>query len=261
MLKSWSAVLTLSLVSGCAMPPKVPDAARSELAPTGKLRAGMNLGNALFTTKDAATGELRGVSVDVMRELASRLGVPVDFVVHATPGDVADASAAGTWDVAVLAIEQARAEKIAFSPAMTEIEATYVVHTNSPLRSVEQVDAPGTRISAPEKAGYELYLTRTLRNATLVRAKSVQASIDLFNERGADALAGLKPALLESMGRIPDGRLLEGKFMTVNHGLGVPRERSAAAEYLKAFVEDMKASGYVARSIERNGVQGLSPVR
>jgi polar amino acid transport system substrate-binding protein len=241
--------------------PKVPDAARSELAPTGKLRAGMNLGNALFTTKDAATGELRGVSVDVMRELASRLGVPVDFVVHATPGDVADASAAGTWDVAVLAIEQARAEKIAFSPAMTEIEATYVVHTNSPLRSVEQVDAPGTRISAPEKAGYELYLTRTLRNATLVRAKSVQASIDLFNERGADALAGLKPALLESMGRIPDGRMLEGKFMTVNHGLGVPRERPAAAAYLKAFVEEMKASGFVARSIERNGVQGLSPAR
>ena len=261
MLRTWSAVLALSLVSGCMTSPKVPDAARSELAPTGKLRAGMNLGNTLFTTKDAASGELRGVSVDVMRELASRLGVPVEFVVHATPGDVADASAAGTWDVAVLAIEQARAEKIAFSPAMTEIEATYVVQKNSPLQSVGQVDASGIRISAPEKAGYELYLTRTLRNATLVRTKSVQASIDLFNERRADALAGLKPALLESMGKIPDGRLLEGKFMTVNHGLGVPRERPAAAEYLKAFVEEMKASGFVARSIERHGVQGLSAVR
>jgi polar amino acid transport system substrate-binding protein len=106
-----------------------------------------------------------------------------------------------------------------------------------------------------------LYLTRTLRNATLVRAKGVQASIDLFNERRADALAGLKPALLESMGKMPDGRLLEGRFMTVNHGLGIPRERPAAAEYLKAFVEEMKASGFVARSIERHGVQGLSPVR
>jgi hypothetical protein len=126
---------------------------------------------------------------------------------------------------------------------MTEIEATYVVHKDSPLQSVGQVDTSGTRISAPEKAGYELYLTRTLRNATLVRTKGVQASIDLFNERRADALAGLKPALLESMGKIPDGRLLEGKFMTVNHGLGIPRERPAAAEYLKAFVEEMKASG------------------
>jgi polar amino acid transport system substrate-binding protein len=261
MLRTWPAVLALSLVSGCMTSPKVPDAARSELAPTGKLRAGMNLGNALFTTKDAATGELRGVSVDVMRELASRLGVPVEFVVHATPGDVADASAAGTWDVAVLAIEQARAERIAFSPAMTEIEATYVVQRNSPLQSVGQVDASGIRISAPDKAGYELYLTRTLRNATLVRTKSVQASIDLFNERRADALAGLKPALLESMSKIPDGRLLDGKFMTVNHGLGVPRERPAAAEYLKAFVEEMRASGFVARSIERHRVQGLSAVR
>jgi polar amino acid transport system substrate-binding protein len=260
MLRTWSAVLALSLVSSCMTSPKVPDVARSELAPTGNLRAGMNLGNALFTTKDAASGELRGVSVDVMRELASRLAVPVEFVVHATPGDVADAAAAGTWAVAILAIEQARAERIAFSPAMTAIEATYVVQRHSPLQSVGQIDASGIRIAAPEKAGYELYLTRTLRNATLVRAKGFQASIDLFNEGGADALAGLKPALLESMSKIPDGRLLDGKFMTVNHGLGVPRERSAAAAYLKTFVEEMKASGFVARSIERHGVQGLSAV-
>jgi polar amino acid transport system substrate-binding protein len=221
----------------------------------------MNLSNALFTTKDIATGELRGVSVDVMRELASRLGVPVDFVVHDTPGDVADASGAGTWDVAILAIEQTRAEKIAFSPAMTEIDATYVVHKDSALQSTEQVDTLGTRISTPEKAGYELYLTRTLRNATLVRTKGVQASIDLFNERRTDALAGLKPALLESMHKMPDSRLLEGKFMTVNHGLGTPRERPAATEYLKAFVEEMKSSGFVARSIERHGVQGLSALK
>jgi len=261
MLRAWPAVVMLSLLSGCATSPTVPEAARLELAPTGKLRAGMNLGNALFTTQDVATGELRGVSVDVMRELASRLGVPVEFVVHATPGDVADAAGTGTWDVAILAIEQTRAEKIAFSPAMTEIEATYVVHKDSPLRSVGQVDTSGTRISTQEKAGYELYLTRTLRNATLVRTKGVQASIDLFNERGADALAGLKPALLESMDKLPDGRLLDGTFMTVNHGLGIPRERPAAAAYLKTFVEEVNASGFVAHSIERHGVRGLSAVQ
>jgi len=212
-------------------------------------------------TKDAATGELRGVSVDLMHELAARLGIPVDFVVHATPGDVADASEKGTWDVAILAIEQARAQTIAFSAAMTEIEATYVVHKDSALRSVGQVDASGVRISAPEKAGYELYLTRTLRNATLIRTKGFQASIDLFNERSADALAGLKPALLESMNGMPDARLLDGKFMTVNHGLGIPRERRAGVEYLKAFAEEMNASGFVARSIERHGVRGLSAVK
>jgi polar amino acid transport system substrate-binding protein len=239
----------------------VSEAARLELAPTGKLRAGMNLGNALFTTKDAATGKLRGVSVDIMRELAGRLGVPVHFELYATPGEVADASEKGVWDVAILAIEQARAQTIAFSPAMTEIEATYAVHKDSALQSVAQVDASGVRISAPEKAGYELYLTRTLRNATLIRATSFQASIDLFNERRADALAGLKPALVESMNKMPDARLLDGKFTAVNHGLGVPRKQQAAAEYLKAFVEQMNASGFVARSIERNGVKGLAAVK
>jgi polar amino acid transport system substrate-binding protein len=261
MLRSFATALATMLIAGCATIAGVPDAARSELAPTGKLRAGMNLGNTLFTTKDAATGELRGVSVDLMRELASRLSVPVVFVVHASPGDVADAADKGTWDVAILAIAQARAQTIAFSPAITEIEATYVVHKDSALRSVGQVDASGIRISAPEKAGYELYLTQTLRNATLIRTKGSSASIDLFKDRRVDALAGLKPDLLNSMDKMPEARMLEGKFMTVNHGLGTPRARRAAAEYLKAFVEEMNASGFVARSIERHGVQGLSAVK
>jgi len=261
MLRSFSIALAAVLIAGCATSPAVPVAARSELAPTGKLRAGMNLANTLFTTKDAATGELRGVSVDLMRELASRLGVPLELVVHATPGDVADAVGKGTWDVAILAIAQARAQTIAFSPAITEIEATYVVHKNSVLRSVGQVDASGIRISAPEKAGYELYLTQTLRNATLTRTKGFQASLDLFKERRADAVAGLRPMLLASMDKMPDARLLEGRFMTVNHGLCTPSERRAAAEYLKAFAEEMNASGFVARSIERHGVLGLSAVK
>lgn len=261
MLRSVATVLAMVLIAGCAGSPGIPDAARSELAPTGTLRAGMNLSNTLFTTKDVATGELRGVSVDLMRELASRLAVRVDFVVHATPGDVADAVEKGTWDVAILAIAEARAKTIAFSPAITEIEATYVVHMDSALRSIGQVDSSGIRIAAPEKAGYELYLTQTLRNATLVRTKGFSASIDLFRERRADVLAGLKPALLASMNKLPDARLLEGRFMTVNHGLGTPRERRAAAEYLKAFVEDLHASGFLARSIERHGVQGLSAAK
>ncbi len=261
MLRSFATALATLLIVSCATSPGAPEAARSELAPTGKLRAGMNLGNALFTTQDAATGELRGVSVDLMRKLASRLHVSVDFVVYATPGDVADAVENGTWDVAILAIEPARAKKIAFSPAITEIEATYVVHTDLALRSVGQVDTSGVRIAAPERAGYELYLTRTLRNATLIRTNGFRASIDVFNEGRADAVAALKPTLLEAMDKMPDGRLLEGKFMTVNHGLGIPRERRAAAEYLKAFVEEMNTSGFVARSIERHGVKGLSAVK
>jgi polar amino acid transport system substrate-binding protein len=236
------------------------DGAREALAPTGRLRAGMNLGNALFTSKDASSGEVRGVSVDLMRELASRLGVPLELVMYATPGEVADAVDQGAWDVAILAIEEARARKIAFSPAMTEIEATYVVHEDSPLRSASEVDRPGVRIVAPAKAGYELYLTRTLRNATLTRTNGAQAAMEAFSRREADALPGLKPVLMSSLGKLPGARLVEGRFTAVNHGIGTPRERRAAAEYLRAFVEDINASGFVARSIERNGVKGLSAI-
>lgn len=261
MLRSPTAALSMTVVAGRASSPRASDAVRAELAPAGKLRAGMNLSNTLFTLKDPASGELSGVSVDLMRELASRLGVPVEFVVFPRPGDVADASGAGSWDVALLAIEQARAQTIAFSPPLTEIDGAYVVHKDSPLRSVAQVDAPGVRISLPNKAGYELYLTRTLQKAALVRTKDNQSSIDLFKQRGAEVLAGLKPALLDAMPNLPDARMLEGKFMTVNHGIGTPRSRTAAAEYLKAFVADVNASGFVARSIGRHGIKGLSAVK
>jgi polar amino acid transport system substrate-binding protein len=259
-LKYLAAAVALSSMAACTTSPAAPDAARSQLAPTGRLRAGMNLSNTLFTTKDAS-GELRGVSVDLMRELASRLGVPVDMVVYPTPGEVADDAGAGKWDVALLAIEPARAQTIAFSPPLTEIDGAYVVRKASPLRAVGEVDASGVRIAAPDKAGYELYLTRTLRDATLVRTRNLDGSMAAFNEGRVDAVAGLKPALLDVMAKLPDGRMLDGKFMTVNHGLGVPRERTAAAEYLKAFVADVTASGFVARSIERHKVQGLSAVK
>jgi polar amino acid transport system substrate-binding protein len=264
MIKTSAVVLASMITAGCASMPevtKVPAAARAELAPQGKLRAGMNLGNSLFTGKDKTTGELQGVSVDLMRELAARLGVPVDFVVHPMPGDVADASTKGTWDVAILAIEQSRAKTITFSPAITEIEASYMVRNDSPLRTAAQVDAAGIRIAAPDKAGYELYLTRTLRNATLVRAPSIQGAVDVFNEKRADTLSGLKPNLLDLMEKNKDVRLLEGNFMVVNHGLGTPVNKPAAAAYLKAFVEDMNASGFITRSIARHRVQGLNAVK
>ena len=256
------AAFALVVLAGCAGAPRAPDAAaRAELAPTGKLRAGMNTGNTLFTQRDPATGELRGVSVDLMRELASRLGVPLELVIHATPGQVADDAQKNTWDVTILAIEPARAKTIAFSPAITEIDATYMVRRDSPLRAVEQVDAPGVRIAAAAKAGYELYLTRTLKSATLVRTQGLQASLDALGRREADAVAALKPNLLTALPKLQDARLLDGRFMAVNHGLGTPAGKRAAAAYVKAFVEDLNASGFVARSIERHRVQGLSAVR
>jgi polar amino acid transport system substrate-binding protein len=204
---------------------------------------------------------LQGVSVDLMRELPSRLGVPVDFVVHATPGEVADNSTKGTWDVAILAIEQSRAKTITFWPPITEIEASYLVHKDSTLRSAGQVDASGIRIAVADKAGYELYLTRVIRNATLLRAPSLQGAVDLFNDRRGDTLAGLKPNLLDLREAKPETRLLEGSFIVVNHGMGTPSNRPAAAAFLKAFVEEMNTSGFVARAIARHGVKGLTAVK
>lgn len=261
MIKAMALTIATTLAAGCATAPQVTDAIRADLAPTGKLRGGMNLSNTLFTTKDAK-GELQGVSVDLINELGARLGVPVEFVVHPTPGEVADAVDRNTWDVATLAIEQARAARISFSPPMTEIEATYAVPKDSKITSVSQVDAAGIRISVPDKAGYELYLTRTIRNATLVKSKSTAAAVQLFKDRGADALGGLRPALLDTLPQMPDARLLEGNFMTVNHGLGTPRagRTGAGADYLKAFVDEMVASGFIARSIEKNGVKGLAAI-
>lgn len=221
----------------------------------------MNLGNALLTQKDPATGAIRGVSVDVMNELGRRLGVPVEFVMYATPGEVADAVDQGAWDVAILAIEQTRAERIAFSPGMTEIEVGYMVPKDSRIRNASEVDQPGVRIAVAEKAGYEGPLMRSVKHAQLVREKGQPATFDAFRTQGLEAYIGLKPALEELVAKMPGSRIVEGRFMTVQHGIGTPRARAAAAEYLRGFVDDLGASGFIARSIEKSGVRGLLPVK
>ena len=233
--------------------------AKEALAPTGKLRAGMNIGNNLFTRQNE-TGQLYGVSVDLMQELANRLGVPLQMVVYNQPGQVADDVGNDVWDVAILAIEKTRAKTILFSPAMTEIEAGYVVHQNSDFQLTDQVDSSGVKIAAPEKAGYELYLSHALKNASLVRTKSFTSSLQLFNQDQVDAVAGLKPNLIESMHQLPMGKLLQGKFMTVNHGFSVALGRVDAAAYLANFVKDLIESGFVGRSITKHQIKGLKAV-
>ena len=233
---------------------------RNELAPSGNLRAGMNLGNTLFTRKNSL-GELEGVSVDLMRELAKRLEVPLEMISFAQPGQVADASTKDIWDVAILAIEKTRAQTISFSPAMTEIEAGYVVHQNSVLLRPELVDAKGVKIAAPEKAAYELYLTGSLKNATLVRTANFAKSLEIFNHKEVDALAGLKPNLMESMHVLADAKLLDGTFMTVNHGFAVPLGREAANAFLHHFVKELITSGFISRSIENHQIKGLKAIK
>lgn len=252
------AIAAAALLAACAHAPPAPDNVRSELAPTGVLRAGMNLQNNLFTVKDSS-GELQGVAVDVLQELGRRLGVPVKYVMYETPGKVADAATHGEWDAAVLAIEPTRAATIAFSPPMTEIVATYLVPAGSRFTKISEIDSPGTRIALNEKAGYDLYLTRTLKHATLVRGKNTANTFAVFNEQKLDALAALRPQLIENQHKVPGSRLLEDGFMTVNHGVGIPQGRAAAAEWMRAQVDELNRSGFIARSIERHKVQGLAP--
>ena len=231
---------------------------RADLMPTGKLRVGINLGNFLLTAKDPATGEPRGIAVDLGRELGRRLGVPVEIVGYPTPGELADAAKSGVWDVGFLGSEPQRAKEISFTAAYVEIEATYLVRPGSALRAIADVDRDGIRIAVPEKSAYELYLSRTLKHAQLVRTKGGDAAFKLFVEEKLDALAGLKPRLVKDHEKLPGSRILDGRFTAVQQAVGIPKGRDAGANYLRAFVEDIKASGLVARTIEKNGVRGLS---
>ena len=230
---------------------------RSELAPTGKLRVGLNMSNFLLT-RTQSDGTPAGVAPDLGRELARRLGVDVVLVPYPNPGALADDAKSGKWDVAFLGAEPQRANEIDFTPTYVEIEATYLVPPNSPLKSVEEVDRAGVRIAVPERSAYELYLSRTIRNAELVRDKGADNTFKKFVDEKLDALAGLRPRLVTDVEKLPGARILEGRFTAVQQAAGTPKGRSAGFQYLREFIEDVKASGLVAKTIETNNVRGLT---
>jgi polar amino acid transport system substrate-binding protein len=233
-------------------------AARSELAPTGTLRVGINLSNFLLTRIDPKTGEHAGVAVDLGRELARRLGVPVQVFAYESPGKLADAAKSNAWDVGFLGAEPQRANEIDFTAAYVEIEATYLVPPGSPIQSIAEVDRDGVRIAISGKSAYDLYLTRTLKHAQLVRETGADNVFKRFVEDKLDAIAGLKPRLLTDQKNLPGARILEGRFTAVQQAIGTPKGRPAGAQYLRAFAEDVKRSGLVAQLIEKNNVRGLT---
>jgi polar amino acid transport system substrate-binding protein len=237
---------------------EISPAARSDLAPTGKLRVGINYGNFLLVTKDPASGEPRGIAVDLARELGRRAGVPVEFVPYDAAGKLAEGVRAGSWDVGFLAAEPERANEITFSAAYLEIEATYLVPAGSPIRSIADVDRDGVRIAVAVKSAYDLYLSRTLRRAELVRAQGIDASYKLFVDAKLEVLSGLKPRLITDAETLPGSRVLDGRFTAIQQSIGTPKGRDGAAKYLREFVEDVKASGFVAQAIAKHGVRGVS---
>lgn len=239
------------------MTPDIDPALKAELAPTGTLRIALNLSNFLLVQHDAATGESRGVAVDLGHELAARIGVPVTCATYATAGKIADTATADAWDVAFIGAEPQREDVIAFTAAYVEIEATYLVPAGSAIRTLADVDRDGVRIATADRSAYDLYLARTLRHATLVRAPDIPSSFARFVADGLDVLAGLKPRLLSEQPKLPGSRILDGNFTVIRQAMATPRSRQRAAAYLAAFAEDIKASGLVAATIERYGVRGL----
>ena len=230
--------------------------ALSELTDSSTLRVGINLGNILLVTGISPTGDPEGVAPDLAAAIAERLGVAVTYVTFATPGEVADAVERDEWDIGLIAVEPKRAESIAFCDAYVEIEATYLVPANSPFQSIEEVDQPGVRIAVSDRAAYDLYLSRTLKNAELHRAKGLAGSIDLFVTEKLDALAGLVPALKENAETLPGSRVLDGRFTSVFQAVGTKPENTGLKTFVEQFIQEAKESGLVAELIKKHGVKG-----
>lgn len=258
MTRAHLAALTAVLIGGCASAPVAPPAAVADLAPTGKLRAVINYGNPILARKDAASGEPAGVSVDLARELARRLGVEAELVTVASAGQSVETLAAGRVDVGFFAIDPARAATTAYTGPYVQIEGAYLVRAESPVRANEEVDREGVRVAVGNKSAYDLYLTRNLKRAKIERAPTSPAVVDHFLANNLEVAAGVKQQLEADAARLPGLRLLPGRFMVINQAMGMARGREAGAKYLTDFVEEMKASGFVASALERHGIEGAS---
>jgi polar amino acid transport system substrate-binding protein len=236
----------------------ISPAVLSDLAPTGKLRVGINYGNPVLATRDPASGDLRGVAVDLGRELGRRVGVPVELVAFESAGKMFEAVKAGAWDVAFLAVDPGRADQIEFTAPYIEIEGAYLVPAGSSLHSIADVDREGVRIGISSKSAYDLFLSRSLRRAQLVPAPDPNAAFELILAGRVDVVAGVRQHLVANVEKLPGSRVLDGRFMAIQQALGIPKGRDAGAKYLREFIEDVKDSGLVARAIDKAGVRGVS---
>jgi polar amino acid transport system substrate-binding protein len=229
------------------------------LAPTGTLRASINLGNPILANRDPATGEPVGVSVDLARGLAERLGIDLALVLFDAAGKSVEAVTAEQADIGFFAIDPLRGEGIAFTAAYVLIEGAYLVRADSPLQSNDEVDRAGHRVVVGKGSAYDLYLTRELKQAQILRSPTSPTVVDTFIESSAEVAAGVKQQLQADAARIPGLRLLPGRFMVIQQAMGTPRSRGEAANaFLCQYVEEMKASGFVAQALARHGIEGAS---
>jgi polar amino acid transport system substrate-binding protein len=244
----------MALLQSCS---SAPPAAVQALAPGGTLRAAINYGNPILANRDPATNQPRGVSVDLARELAARLGVKLELITFASAGQVVEAVKTDKVDIAFVAIDPLRGADMAYSAPYVIIEGAYLVRQDSPIRRNEEVDRPDIRVSVGKGSAYDLHLSRELRQATLVRAPTSPAVVDFFLANQLEVAAGVKQQLQADARRVPGLRLLDGRFMVIHQAMGTPRTRGeAGVAYLRGFVEDMKASGFVAQALQRHQIEG-----
>ncbi len=258
MLRNALAVLALALLGACAGAPMAPPAAVADLAPTGKLRAIINYGNPNLARKDAATGAPYGISVDLARELARRLGVEAELVTVTSAGKSVEVLAEKRADVGFFAIDPARATTTKFTGPYVLLEGSYLVRNDSPIRANEEVDREGIRVAVGLKSNYDLYLTRNLKKAKIERAPTSPEVVDYFLANKLEVAAGVKQQLEMDAKRLPGLRILPGRFMVISQAMGMTPGKAAGAKYLTDFVEEMKASGFVAAALERHKVEGLA---
>jgi polar amino acid transport system substrate-binding protein len=229
-----------------------------DLAPAGTLRVGINYGNRVLATKDPKSGQLSGVAVDLARELGRRTDLPLELIGFESAGKMVEGLQAAAWDVAFLAVDPGREQEISFTAPYMQIEGTYLVPPESTLRAIADIDHENVRVGVSSKSAYDLFLSRNLKHAELVRESSPEAAFELIVAGKVDALGGVRQHLVAHMKKLPGSRVLEGRFMAIQQALGIPRSRAAGLNYLREFIEDVKASGLVARALEKSGVQGVS---
>ena len=241
------------------MPLSAPSpAAVAELAPRGQLRAAINFGNPVLANRDPATGTPAGISADIARELARRLDVPFHCVPYEQAGKVVEGLKSAAWDVCFLAIDPLRATDIAFTNAYVVIEGVYMVANDSAVSTNDDIDRDGMRVGVIAGSAYDLYLSRELKRATIVRAADAGPVMDLWVDGELDAVAGVKPQLEADARRVGGLRLLPRRFMAINQAMGTPRHRETGARYLRAFVDDLKTTGFIAEAFARNRIDGAS---
>ncbi|MEJ8837393.1 ABC transporter substrate-binding protein [Ramlibacter sp. AN1133] len=247
-------------LAGCAGTPAASAsaaAARAELGGTGRLRAAINFGNPILASR-GPDGAPRGVSVDLAQEAARRLGLEAELVTFTSAGNVVEAVKGRQVDLAFVAIDPVRAADMEYTAPYVVIEGAYLVRNGSPLQRNEEVDRAGTRVAVGRGSAYDLYLTRELKHATLVRVPTSPVVVDEFLKQSLEVAAGVKQQLEADAKRVGGVRLLPGRFMVINQAMGVPKGRTAAQAWLSAYIEEMKASGFVARALQQHGIEGAA---